>query len=273
VENLIISLGIGVGASFLAYVLLYRLTRLRAYQVSLVVIVAMLCVFLPLQIIFWQSADVFAIHLALFIITPYGMGIVTAQWESNRDIKREGGRWFHWAPATIVAFFLVIATVDAIIITLANKGMPGGLVGRILPEPRSGAEHVTSHFPGTVANDYFRKDALLHEYLERMAEQEARGWQVRQGWLQAPRQGQPAIFQVKVVDREGQPLSDVHVGGEFARPSDAREDRSFQLEAVAPGVYQGPVALPMAGAWEVRLRVERGEEVHEQRGMTSVREG
>jgi nitrogen fixation protein FixH len=273
VDNLIITLGGGVALSFLAFVLIYRFARLRGYQVSLVVIVAMLCVFLPLQIVFWQGMDVFAIHLALFIVTPYGMGIVTNQWEASRGAERGGGGWFHWAPATIVAFFLVIATVDATIISLANNGMPGGLVGRILPEPRSGAEQVTSHFPGTVANDYFKKEALFNRYLDRLAEQQARGWQVRQGWLGTPTLGRETVFQVKVTDADGRPVAGARVEGWFARPSDERQDRTVRLEAVEPGIYRARLALGLPGAWEVRLRVERDGDVHEQYGVTSVREG
>jgi nitrogen fixation protein FixH len=273
VDNLVLTLGGGVVLSFLAFALIYRLTRLRGYQVALVVIVGMLCVFLPLQIVFWQGVDVFAIHLALFVITPYGMAIVTAQWEASRGAERRGGGWIHWAPATIVAFFLVIATVDATIISLANHGMPSGLVGRILPEPRSGAEHVTSHFPGTVANDYFKKEPLFNEHLARLAEQEERGWEVRQGWIGTPRLGSETVFQVKVLDGQGKPLSGARVEGWFARPSDERQDRMVRFEAVGPGIYQAPVALAMPGAWEVRLRVEREGDVHEQRGVTSVREG
>lgn len=272
-DNLIVSLGAGVALCFFAFALIYRFTRLRSYQVSLTVIVAMLCVFLPVQIVFWQGVDVFAIHLALFVITPYGLGIITAQWEAARGTRRTGGQWFHWAPATIVAFFLVIAAVDATIITLANNGMPGGLVGRILPEPRSGAEQVTSFFPGTVANDYFKKEPLFNEHLARLDAQEARGWEVRQGWLGRPVLGREAVFQVKVTDAEGRPLSDAHVEGQFARPSDERQDRTVRFIPVSPGVYQAHLALPMPGAWEVRLRVERDGNIHEQRGMTSVREG
>ncbi|WP_018952736.1 FixH family protein [Thioalkalivibrio sulfidiphilus] len=272
-EHLLIKLSIGVLASFLAYVLVYRMTTLRAYQATLVVIVAMLCVFLPLQIIFWDGADVFAIQLALFVIVPYGLGIITSQWEASRGSGRKGGRWFHWAPATIVGFFFVIASVDATIIYLANNGMPSHLVGTLLPEPRGGAQQVTSHFPGTVINDHFRKETQYSEYLDRVLEQRERGWQVSQGWLQAPRHGQPATFQVKVTDRDGHPLSDVQVYGMFARPSDARDDTGFELQSVSPGVFQGAVALPLPGAWEVFVRVRRGDEVHEQRGMTSVREG
>lgn len=272
-DNLILTLGAGVGLCLLAFALIYRFTQLRSYQVSLAVIVAMLCVLVPLQIVFWQGVDVFAIHLALFIVTPYGLGIITAQWEANRGTPRRGGRWFHWAPATIVAFFLVVATVDAMIITLANNGMPSGLVGRILPEPRSGAEHVTSFFPGTVANDYFKKEPLFNQHLASLAEQEARGWEVRQGWLGTPVLGRETVFQVKVVDGEGRPLDGARVLGTFARPSDERLDQSVSLDAVAPGVYQAPLSLPMPGAWEVRLHVERDGDVHEQRGITSVREG
>lgn len=275
-DSLVLSLSLGVGMAGLLFAVLYRFTQLRAYQVSVTVLVAVLLVYIPVSVVFWPGADVFAIHIALYVITPYGLGIIMAQLEAQKARGgQDAGRRFrlHWAPATIVGFFIVIATVNGILITVAHQGMPSNLVGRLLPEPRSGAQHVTSFFPGTAAHISHKNQALAQHYLEQARLQEERGWQVRQGWLQAPRQGQPAIFQVKLMDRDGLPIPRAEVSGEFMRPSDERLDQVFQMQEVGPGVYQAQLSFPAAGRWDLFLQVHRGDDYHEQRGRTSVREG
>ena len=274
-DSLVLSLGLGVGAAMVLFFILYRFTRLRAYQVSLTVLAAVLLVFIPVSIVFWPGADVFAIHLALYVITPYGLGIIMSQLENQkvRDSRQTGRPRIHWAPATIVGFFIVIATVNGILVTLAHQGMPSGMVGRLLPEPRSGAEQVTSFFPGTAAHISHKNQALAQKYMEQARIQAERGWQVRQGWLEAPRLDKDSIFQVKVTDRTGAPISRAQVMGEFMRPSDERLDQPFQMTEIGPGLYQAQLRFPAPGRWDLLLQVRQGENLHEQRAVTSVREG
>ncbi|MDX9767374.1 MAG: FixH family protein [Ectothiorhodospiraceae bacterium] len=271
----IVSVGIGVIAAFLAFALLYRFTRMRGKQVALVVIAGVLVVYVPYAVFNWAGADVLALHLALFIITPYGLAIVTSQWEARRDgdRARQGGCWFHWAPATIVGFFLVIALVQAVVVTVAQHGLPQSLVGTLLPEPREAQGRITSHFPGTVAGEHKRDDAATRAQLRQIEAQQARGWQLRQGWLEPPVAGRPAILQLEVLDRDGRPLVGAESEGWFQRPSDSREDRAFEMRAVAPGRFQAEVTLPQAGTWNLVLRVRSGDDMHELRASTSINDG
>ncbi|ANB01423.1 FixH family protein [Ectothiorhodospira sp. BSL-9] len=273
-DPLVLTLGLGVLAGIILFFVLYRFTRLRAYQTSLTVLVFTMLVFIPISVVFWPGADVFAIHLAFYVITPYGLGIIMNQIEGQAGRGEKVGRLqVHWAPATIIGFFLVIATVNGILVTVAHQGMPSNLVGRILPEPRSGAEHVTSFFPGTAAHISHKNQALAQEYMQQAKVQAERGWQVRQGWLEAPRLDEASTFQVKVTDREGEPVRRAQIVGEFMRPSDERMDQVFEMHEVGPGLYQTQLRFPAPGRWDLLLQVYRGEELHEQRGVTSVREG
>jgi nitrogen fixation protein FixH/uncharacterized membrane protein len=273
-DPLVLTLSLGVLAGIVLFFVLYRFTRLRAYQTSLTVLVFTLLVFIPIAVVFWPGADVFAIHLAFYVITPYGLGIIMNQIEAQKGRGEKSGRLrVHWAPAAIIGFFLVIATVNGILVTVAHQGMPSNLVGRILPEPRSGAEQVTSFFPGTAAHISHKNQALAQEYMQQAQVQAQRGWQVHQGWLGAPRLDHANTFQVRVTDRDGEPVTRARVVGEFLRPSDERMDQVFEMREVGPGLYQAQLRFPAPGRWDLLLQVYRGEDLHEQRGITSVREG
>lgn len=266
-DELVSSLALGVLLAFLAFAGLYRFTRLKGKQVAIIVALGVLALYLPYAILAWPGADVVALHLALYLITPYGLGIITHHWELRAGER--SGRWFHWAPATIVMFFITIAVVDAIIISLADRGMPAQWAARLLPEPKSGGQ-VSSFFPGTVYHDFQEKEELYNQYLEQLEAQRRRGWQVRRGWLSPPVAATPAPFQVEVRDKAGAPVVGASVRVEFLRPSDRRQDRSVTLPAVDAGRYRADVTLPQPGMWDVLIHIRRGEDLHEVRGTTSV---
>lgn len=272
-ENLVVTLGVGVALSAALFFLIYRFTRLRGYQTAALVFAITMILFIPYSVLNWVGADVFAIHLALYTIVPYGLGIITTQLESERGKGTRRAR-LHWAPMTILAFFGVVATVNALMITLATHGMPSHLVGVLLPEPQSQAATVTSGFPGTVARISERKEALAvgSSYMDLMRQQQQLGWEVRQGWLARPEVGAPAVFQVRVTDRDGLPISNAAIEGQFMRVSDFNLDQSFIMRPVGGGLYQAEVTLPAPGRWDLLFRVRSGEDVFEQQASTRVRE-
>lgn len=127
--------------------------------------------------------------------------------------------------------------------------------------------------PGLVDKNYYEKgrdhDANYQKKLE------ARG---RLGWhmqLQIPEHvtvWQPTSFTINAVDRIGNPLKDVTVTLYAYRPSDAAADKQFQMEPVAPGIYQSRIALPLKGIWDLRATVTQGEESLEVERRVIVRE-
>jgi len=267
-SNLLVSLGLGVALAFIAFLLLYRFTRLSGKHVAGIVIFAVIGIYVPVSIMSWPGADVFAIHIALYLITPYGLGIITTAREAHAHEQREG-RWFHWGPLTLVLFFIGLVIVDATIITLSDKGMSQRMASLLLPEPQAGGA-VTSFFPGTVAHDYQKKEALFNDYLVQLEAQRARGWQLQRGFVSAPVAGKPGVFRVAVNDTEGQAVDGAEVHVEFLRPSDARQDSDYRLVEHEPGVYEAEVTLPLPGIWSVLVSVQRGDDLHESRGTTSI---
>jgi len=271
-SNLVVSLGLGSAALALLFALIYKFTRLRAYHASAVVVGVMLFVFIPASILTWQGADVFAIHLALYIIVPYGLGIIFTQKEAEaaQGGKASLGR-LHWAPMVLVGFFTVIASVQAVLITLAHNGMPQQFIGSLLPEPENPAERVTSAFPGTVAGIQERDQALAIDRMTMLEQQRQLGWQVRQGWAEHPVQGESAVFRVEVRDAEDRPISNAEIEGSFMWLADERQDQAFRMEPVGDGLYEVELELPSPGRWDLRLLVEHDGHFVEQQARTRVR--
>jgi nitrogen fixation protein FixH len=270
-DNLVVSLGLGVALIAALFFLIYRFTRLRGYQTAGLVFAITIVVFVPLSVLTWAGADVFAIHLALYTIVPYGLGIITTQLEGEGGTKATRSR-LHWAPITLLVFFGVVATVNAILLSVATHGMPERFIGVLLPKPESAATTVTSGFPGTVARISERKEALAVPYFEQVREQRALGWQVHQGWQSRPEAGKSALFQVRVLDRDGHPIPDATIEGEFMRVADFNLDQPFSMRPIGGGLYESSVMLPAAGRWDLQIRVRRGDDIFEQQASTSVRE-
>ncbi len=264
------ALGGVVLLEFLVFAALYRWTRWQGKQIALLVGLAAIGLFLPFGVFYWKGLDQFAIHIAFYAMVPYGLGIITTHWEKQAARgERSGQGWFHWAPATIVAFFLALAVVDAVIITVAENGLSSSILQRFLPEPR---RHQVAHstFPGTIYHDYQEKEAQFNAYLKDRQLQEARGWKIRKGWEVKPEAGTATRFKVEVRDSEGTPLLGAHIIGRFLRPSDSRLDLDFELQEVGQGLYARNIALPAPGRWDLVMLILHANDKHEVRAHTAV---
>lgn len=228
-------------------------------------------VYIPLAALNWGGLDVFAIHFAFFTMSAYGLGIITSQRDARR--RREGEQtdqgWFHWGPATIVGFFLVLAIVDATIITLASKGADSSFMERFLPEPQSGRT-VVSTFPGSVSHDYQEKYDQFNSYVAQLQEQRERGWQIQDGWQSSPVENKTGLFKIRVLDKVGEPLTAARVTVDFQHPSSRERDQQMELSEVGDGYYGQDVTLASPGLWNMVLLIERDDERHEIRGETRV---
>lgn len=256
--DMLLGIGIGVLAELLLFVLLQRLLRLDGKAAATAVALLAMLAYVPWAILAWPGADVFAIHLAIYLTVAYALGMVGG---------RVGRRW-HWAPALIVAFFVVVVATNVVFLGVAEQGITG-LFARLLPAPRSG-EVADSRFPGTVSHDFQEKEALYNAYLRQVERQRARGWQVRKGWSARPVAGQPATFVVAVSDRAGDPVAGAAVAGRFLRTSNSRDDFAFEMREIRPGEYRATLEMPLQGIWQLVLQIRRGEELHEIRADTSV---
>ncbi|RMG36600.1 MAG: nitrogen fixation protein FixH [Gammaproteobacteria bacterium] len=256
--DLILGIGLGVLLELLTYLGLTRLFRLSGKAAAMAIGLLVVLGYVPWAAIHWPGADIFAVHLAIYLTFAYALGMIGS---------RVGKGW-HWAPALIVAFFVGVITLNIIFVTVAEKGITG-IFAELLPSPRT-ARVADSEFPGVVSHDFQEKEALYNQYLEQVKAQRERGWQVRKGWSHKPRVGEPADLIVVVKDREGRPISGAEVHGRFLRTSNSRDDFDFRLSEIGGGEYRGTFRMPLPGLWRLVLEVRKGEARHEIRAMTSV---
>lgn len=260
----------GVVLIAIVFVLLYRFTHMGGKVVAGMTAMLVIGITMPIVILDWPGADVFAIHIAVYLVTVYVLGIVAAQRDARKQAGSEEG-WFHWGPAALVIFFMLVIGADSIFIFLAQKGVDSEIAGWLLPAPRSGAE-VSSHFPGVVARDYRKQHEEFNQFQQRMQEQQERGWQVQKGWLGEARAREVSRFKLHVTDNAGTPIRDAQVKGVFMRAGNTRLDQNFTMQSQAdePGSYLAELTLPEAGRWELLLRIRKGEALHEIKATTTV---
>jgi nitrogen fixation protein FixH len=264
-----LALPLGAGAEVLLFLALYHLSPLNGKQAAVVVVFVAITALLLYSLLDWPGADVLAMYVAVLAVTAYLLGIISHAREQRQPEASGGRRWFHWGPAIIVIFFVVLFALDGVLVVISKQGLPESVADRLLPGLEQ-LERVRSVFPGTVANDFQKKEALYNQYLEQVKLQEQRGWQVRKGWLQPPIADAPAAFQVQVQEADGAPVRFATVSGIFQRPSDSREDQPFDMQEIEPGLYRVALSLPEPGLWHLVLRVKRGEQLHELHASTSV---
>jgi len=260
--NLILGIAIGVLVELLLYLVLRRVGRMSSKSAAVLVALGVLLIYLPWAMLAWPGGDVFAIHLALYLIVAYILGIVGQQ--------RPGGGGWHWAPAVLVGFFAFVVGVNIVFLGVAGQGITG-IFAELLPPPDDG-KVVDSRFPGTVSHDYQQKESLYNAYLEQVEEQRQRGWQVQKGWLAQPVAGQQAVFMVRVRDAGGKPLTGAAVSGRFLRTSNSEYDFDFKMSETTAGEYRLETEMPLPGLWRLVLHVRRGKDLHEVRALTSVKD-
>lgn len=248
------------------FLLVLKILRVEPKALAGLMALLVLGVYVPVAIIFWPGADVFAVHLAIYLITVYALGIIFSQRALN---KQAGGRWFHWGPAAIIGFFLFIVVVDSILIVVAQKGLSRDVTVHFLPAPHSGGK-VSSFFPGTVSHDFRQKEELFNRYIEQRREQKERDWHVRLGWAVDPVAGKQTVFQIHVADKNGKPISKARVSGRFMRPADSKQDQAFAMREGQPGFYQVALTLTEPGKWDLELNIKKGDALHEIRAGTEI---
>ncbi len=265
----LLALPLGALTEVLVFLALYALSPLSGKQVALLVGLVSLCAVVLYSLINWPGADVLAMYIAVLAVSAYLLAIISSNYEERRAERTAKRRWFHWAPTVIVVFFLALFALDGVLVSISTQGLPAPFARVLLP-PTVANDHVQSVFPGTVANNFQKKEDQYNAYLAQVKRQQERGWKLDKGWLKKPVEGEPAVFQLRVLEADDAPVRFAQVGGVFLRPSDSRKDTVFAMQEIQPGLYQAVLTLPQPGMWDLLLTVKRGGQLHELRASTSV---
>ncbi len=137
--------------------------------------------------------------------------------------------------AMLIAFFAVVAAVNAVMMTVAIRTMPG----------------VDVRSPYDVSQRF-------NAELEKIRVQDAQGWKV-DGLAQ--RDGQGARLTVQLRDRFGAPVSGLRLAVLFEHPTTHAQDHHATLAEDTPGRYVAKIESIHAGMWLLTLTANRDREV------------
>ncbi|MFP4126272.1 MAG: FixH family protein [Alphaproteobacteria bacterium] len=132
-----------------------------------------------------------------------------------------------WIPWTFVAFFGVVAAVNAVMIWFA----------------------VTT-FTGLDRDEPYVRGIGYNDVLEEERRQAALGWTAEVA-------ASPDRLAVEVSDGLEQPLRGAAVDAQVTRPVNAELDFTTDLAAVEPGRYVAFVDWPAPGRWDVLVTIEQ----------------
>jgi len=110
-----------------------------------------------------------------------------------------------------------------------------------------------------VEPDYYQKALRWDETMAQEARNQALGWTATVAFERSARPGEAKVTAL-VDDRAGHPVEGARVAVETFHAARARHVVTGALAPEAAGRYSAVLALDRPGLWEVRLRVERGDE-------------
>jgi hypothetical protein len=127
----------------LVFLLLYVLTPLNGKQAALIVALLSTGAVVVYSLSDWPGADVLSLYVAVLALTAYLLGIVS----NAREHQQANGRWFHWGPAIIIIFFVVLLALDGVLVVISSQGLPAPVAEFLLPESTAHRQ-ARSVFPG-----------------------------------------------------------------------------------------------------------------------------
>ena len=263
--NMLITLPVGILLVLLCFFALQRFVTVTPLRTGFITALLTSAIYVGFAIRFWPGGDVFAVHIALYLITVY---ILTVTGHARYASGATGWR-IHWAPATIIGFFVVIVSVDSVFVVLAERGVGLNWGSHILPAPQSGNK-VESRFPGIVSHDFHEREAEFNAYQAERAKQKALGWQSHIGWEQTATINQHNRLLVSLKDAQQQTIDDAMISGHFMFPGNVKLDRVFSMHPLGGGVYAVDLSLSRAGTWDLVLSISRNTDKLELRTTTTI---
>ncbi len=192
----------------------------------------------------WAGGDVLAIHFAVYLANAGILGVFGGMQQKQQTM--------HWAPRIIIGFFIFLVILNAILLSIASRGLPGGIASYILPNPDKQKVHTA--FPGTVPHD---KNKSYQGQLERIEQQRELGWQVTLQGAESLQSGQSGVITLLVLDKAGLPLAGANVNLNLWRVANSRDDQSIAMLEIQPGLYQAELNLKDAGRWLADINIQK----------------
>ena len=131
----------------------------------------------------------------------------------------------------LVAFFAIVAAVNAVMMTAAITTF-------------GGVETGSSYQAGLA----FARETSAVEAQERLA------WQV--GVRTTANAGATTVIEIAVRDRDSEPLHGLEISGRLSHPMDKRSDRTLSWREVTPGSFRAEAAR-VVGQWDLIIELSQ----------------
>jgi len=198
----------------------------------------------------WPEGDVLAVHLVVFMATAGILGVFS----SVRQRKEK----MHWAPKLIIAFFILLAVINAGLVSIALNGLPDSLAGHVMPNKEQVRIHTV--FPGVIPHD---PNKMYEAHQKRIEQQRNLGWQVELIGMEKVHSGVKTPVRMVVRDAHGQPVKAERALLGFWRMANSKDDHLLELKSVGDGEFEGEILLVDPGRWIIELGVARGQDVYQ----------
>lgn len=201
----------------------------------------------------WQGGDVMAIHIALYLATATVLVLAFGQ--------RQGKKLsLHWAPVSIIVFFVILSGLMASFLSIATQGLPPGLAKLLLPQ--TGNHPVHTAFSGEVPHDEAAAKTV-GQYLKKVHQQKELGWQITVDGLDGMHTNQVRSITVAITDAASQPVSGAAVQISILRPGARQAAQQWLLQATSAGNYAAELKINETGQWLALLSIKRGQDKFE----------
>jgi len=198
----------------------------------------------------WQGVDVIAIHLALYLATATVLVLAFGQ--------RKGKKFsLHWAPVSLVIFFVVLSVMMAFFLSIATQGLSPGMAKLLLPQ--TGNRPIHTAFSGEVPHDEEAAKSV-GQYLKKAHQQKELGWHVIVDGLDGMRVNEARTITVSISDAANQPLSGANVLIAILRPGARQPEHQWKMQNAGAGSFHAALNVGEAGQWMVLLTATRGQD-------------
>jgi nitrogen fixation protein FixH len=117
-----------------------------------------------------------------------------------------------------------------------------------------------SGFEGLDDVEYYRHGVEYGKEIDRQERQMDLGWTIAHNLDQAEVPQEQFPIRIALLDFDHKPVMHAKVKLKIGRPATLRDDSSYELKEVGPGVYSGNVNLGF-GKWKVDLEAEKGDNI------------
>jgi nitrogen fixation protein FixH/small basic protein len=195
----------------------------------------------------WAGGDVMAIHFAVYLASAGVLTVFGGMQQKKLTM--------HWAPRVIIGFFICLVILNAILLSIASRGLPESLASYLLPNPNKQKVHTA--FPGTVPHD---KNKSYQGHLARVEQQRELGWQATLQGIDSLQSKQPGLVSLLLVDSAGNPVTQAEVRLGLWRVANSRDDQVAVMQETEPGLYQTELLLPDAGRWLAEINIQKDDD-------------